>query len=144
MDVGNVRLAEVTAHYLLLVCRWNITVPWWLGSLLLGCLFWYLRHIIERVMDEVHRWIQFIPEFCGCSPHLLCMDNFRVAPQWALSGVRRVGFVFKVIITFDGFLADVTHHCTTGTHHLIAAIFLDKSLFALPTLSDHGFCHFVL
>lgn len=72
------------------------------------------------------------------------MDNFRVAPQWALSGVRRVGFVFKVIITFDGFLADVTHHCTTGTHHLIAAIFLDKPLFALPTLSDHGFCHFVL
>lgn len=72
------------------------------------------------------------------------MDYFRIAPEWTFIGVSWILFVLKVLVAFDGFFADVTHHGTTGTHHLVAAVLLDKPLLTLPTLSDHGFSHFVL
>ena len=40
-----------------------------------------------------------------------------------------------MVIAFDGFFADITHHGSAGTHHLVAAVLLDKPVLTLPTHS---------
>lgn len=84
-------------------------------------------------MNEQQHLVTFVVNYKDI--YILGNETKVTDNKFLLIGVSWILFVLKVMVAFDGFSADITHHGTTGTHHLVAAVLLHKLLLTFPTFS---------